>query len=95
MNNEEIIPQYDIVRQNYTPEEKVLLGEIRENLVDLAISSGENFQANEEGLLNDIRNFIFLRLKGENQDNYVSNEYLDRLSRKFLRDINGYGKSTP
>ena len=92
MNNEEIIPQYDIVRQNYTPEEKVLLGEIRENLVDLAISSGENFQANEEGLLNDIRNFIFLRLKGENQDNYVSNEYLDRLSRKFLRDINGYGE---
>ncbi|MBR6927623.1 MAG: CpaF family protein, partial [Methanobrevibacter sp.] len=89
MNNEEIIPQYDIVRQNYTPEEKVLLGEIRENLVDLAISSGENFQANEEGLLNDIRSFIFLRLKGENQDNYVSNEYLDRLSRKFLRDING------
>ena len=92
MNNEEIIPQYDIVRQNYTPEEKVLLGEIRENLVDLAISSGENFQTNEEGLLNDIRNFIFLRLKGENQDNYVSNEYLDRLSRKFLRDINGYGE---
>ena len=95
MNNEEIIPQYDIVRQNYTPEEKVLLGEIRENLVDLAISSGENFQANEEGLLNDIRNFIFLRLNGENQDNYVSNEYLDRLSRKFLRDINGYGEIDP
>ncbi|MBR2664914.1 CpaF family protein [Methanobrevibacter sp.] len=95
MNNEEIIPQYDIVRQNYTPEEKVLLGEIRENLVDLAISSGENFQANEEGLLNDIRNFIFLRLKGENQDNYVSNEYLDRLSRKFLRDINGYREIDP
>ena len=71
------------------------MGEIRENLVDLAISSGENFQANEEGLLNDIRSFIFLRLKGENQDNYVSNEYLDRLSRKFLRDINGYGEIDP
>ena len=95
MNNEEIIPQYDIVRQNYTPEEKVLLGEIRENLVDLAISSGENFQANEEGLLNDIRNFLSIRLNGENQDNHVSNEYLDRLSRKFLRDINGYGEIDP
>ena len=95
MNNEEIIPQYDIVRQNYTPEEKVLLGEIRENLVDLAISSGENFHANEEGLLNDIRNFIFIRLNGENQDNYVSNEYLDKLSQKFLRDINGYGEIDP
>ena len=39
MNNNEIIPQYDIVKQNYSPEEKVLLGEIRENLVDLAMKS--------------------------------------------------------
>jgi len=95
MNNEESIPQYEIARQNYTPEEKTLLGEIRENLVDLAISSGENFQANEERLLNDIRNFISLRLNGTNQDNGISEQYLDSLSRKFLRDINGYGEIDP
>ena len=92
MSNNEIIPQYDIVRQDYSPEEKIILGEIRENLVDLAISSGENFQPNEDKLLNDIRNFLFLRLSGENQDIPVSREYLDNLSQRILRDIIGYGK---
>lgn len=94
MNND-IIPQYDVAKQNYTPDERILLGEIRENLVDLAISTGENYQANEEILLNDIKNFLFLRLSGENQNNDVSNEYLDKLSRRFLRDIIGYGQIDP
>ena len=94
MNND-IIPQYDVAKQNYSPDERILLGEIRENLVDLAISTGENYQANEEILLNDIKNFLFLRLSGENQNNSVSNEYLDNLSRRFLRDIIGYGQIDP
>ena len=92
MSNNEIIPQYDIVRQDYSPEEKIILGEIRENLVDLAISSGKNFQPNEDKLLNDIRNFLFLRLNGENQDSPVSRKYLENLSCRILRDIIGYGK---
>ena len=78
MDNNEIIPQYDIVKQNYSHEEKILLGEIRENLVDLAISSGENFQPNEEKLLNDIRNFLFARLSENNTQ--ISQEYLNSLS---------------
>ena len=86
MNND-IIPQYEVTKQEYSPEEKVLLGEMRENLVDLAISTGENFQVSEEKLLNDIKNFLSLRLSGTLQDNGTSNEYLDRLSRKFLRDM--------
>ena len=90
MNNNEIIPQYDVVKQNYSPEEKILLGEIRANLVDLAISSGENFQPNEEKLLNDIRNFLFLRLSESNPK--ISRKYLDSLSQKLLRDIIGYGE---
>jgi len=94
MNND-IIPQYDVAKQNYSPDERILLGEIRENLVDLAISTGENYQANEEILLNDIKNFLFLRLSGENQNNNISNEYLDNLSRRFLRDIIGYGQIDP
>ncbi|WP_407410316.1 CpaF family protein [Methanobrevibacter sp.] len=95
MSNNEIIPQYDIVRQDYSPEEKIILGEIRENLVDLAISSGENFQPNEEKLLNDIRNFLFVRFTGENQNANISKQYLDSLSKKFLRDIVGYGEIDP
>ena len=92
MSNNEIIPQYDIVRQDYSSEEKIILGEIRENLVDLAISSGENFQPNEDKLLNDIRNFLFMRLKDESQNINFSRQYLEELSQKFLRDIIGYGK---
>ena len=90
MNENEIIPQYDVTKQNYTPEEKILLGEIRNNLVDLAISAGETFQVNEDKLLNDIKNFIFNRLSTNNEN--ISNKYIDNLSHKFLRDIIGYGE---
>ncbi len=95
MSNNEIIPQYDIVRQDYSPKEKILLGEIRENLVDLAISSGENFQPNEEKLLTDIRNFLVRRLSDENQNLRVPMEYVDGLSQKVIRDIIGYGEIDP
>ena len=89
MNNNEIIPQYTIVKQNYSPEEKVILGEIRENLVDLAISSGENYQLNEDKLLNDIRIFLANRF---DESKSITSEYLENLSLKLLRDIVGYGK---
>lgn len=87
--DKDIIPQYNITKQNYTTKEKELLGEIRENLVDLAISTGENIQANEEKLLNNIKSFLFDRL-----DN-VPIEYINKLSRKILRDIAGYGEIDP
>ena len=92
LSNNPTIQQYNVVKQNYTPEEKILLNEIRENLVDLAISSGENFQTDEVKLLNDIKVFLFNRLGDKNQNNNISNEYLDKLSHKVLRDIIGYGK---
>ena len=91
INNNQL-PQYKVVKQNYSPKEKVLLDEIRESLVDLAISSGENFQLNEDKLLNDIKIFIFNKFHSENQNESITNEYLDKLSRKLLRDITGYGK---
>ena len=91
-SNNQLIPQYDVIKQNYSPEEKILLNEIRENLVDLAISSGENFQLNEEKLLNDIKAFIFNKFSTQSQNKNITNEYLDTLSGKLLRDIIGYGK---
>ena len=86
LNNNKSMPQYNVVKQKYTFEEKVLLDEIRENLVDLAISSGDNFQINEEKILKDIQNFLFLRLDNKDSD------YIVLLSKKMLRDIIGYGK---
>lgn len=87
--DKDIIPQYNITKQNYTTKEKELLGEIRENLVDLAISTGENIQANEEKLLNNIKSFLFDRLDD------VPIEYINKVSRKILRDIAGYGEIDP
>ena len=95
MNNNEIIPQYNTVKQNYSDKEKIILGELRENLVDIAISSGENFQPNESRLLNDIKHFLFQRLSNNSENTDISNEYLDRLANKLLRDIVGYGEIDP
>lgn len=95
MSNNEIIPQYDVIKQDYSPEEKILLGEIRENLVDLAISSGENYHPNPEKLLNEIKNFLFERLSQNPSNNNITNEYLDRLSQNVLRDLVGYGEIDP
>ncbi|MBQ2635882.1 MAG: CpaF family protein [Methanobrevibacter sp.] len=88
MNSKEIIPQYDVIRQDYTTEEKAILKEIRENLVDLAMNTNENFQVNEENLLSEIKNFLSTK---EN----ISKEYQDTLSQKLLRDIAGYGEIDP
>lgn len=87
-NNKSIVPQYFVSKQKYTSEEKILLAEVRENLVDIAMSLGENFQANEKKLLNDIKDFLFLRLSKEK----TSINYINKLSNSFLREIIGYGK---
>ena len=92
-DNTSSIPVYETFKQKYTPEEKVLLAEIRENLVDLAISTGEDFQLNESRLLNDIKNFLYNRLSFESGN--TSGEYIDSLSRKLLQDIVGYGQIDP
>ena len=91
-NNNEIVPQYNTSRQKYNEKEKELLDELREKLVDIAISSGENFQLNETKLLNDIKDFIFLRLNSNSAHIKIDNSYLDELSKKFLQDLFGYGK---
>ncbi len=93
--NNEVVPQYNVFKQKYSSEEKLLLSELRENLVDLAISSDENLQVNEEKLLNDIKNFLFKRLSNNYQNNNISNEYLDNLSQKLFQDLVGYGEIDP
>ncbi len=86
LNNNKLVPQYNVDKQKYAPDEKILLGEIRENLVDRAMSLGENIQFNEDKILSDIKNFLFLRLDNRDAD------YVDMLSCKILSDLVGYGK---
>lgn len=94
-SNFDIVPQYNVFKQRYSSEEKLLLSELRENLVDLAISSDESLQVNEDKLLNDIKNFLFAKLANNSQNNAISNEYLDNLARKLFQDLVGYGEIDP
>ena len=94
-SNFDIVPQYNVFKQKYSSEEKLLLSELRENLVDLAISSDESLQVNEDKLLNDIKNFLFANLANNSQNNAISNEYLDNLARKLFQDLVGYGEIDP
>lgn len=94
-SNFDVVPQYNVFKQKYSSEEKLLLSELRENLVDLAISSDESLHVNEDKLLNDIKNFLFAKLANNSQNNTISNEYLDNLARKLFRDLVGYGEIDP
>lgn len=94
-SNFDVVPQYNVFKQKYSSEEKLLLSELRENLVDLAISSDESLQVNEDKLLNDIKNFLFAKLANNSQINAISNEYLDNLARKLFQDLVGYGEIDP
>lgn len=94
-SNFDIVPQYNVFKQKYSSEEKLLLSELRENLVDLTISSDESLQVNEDKLLNDIKNFLFAKLANNSQNNAISNEYLDNLARKLFQDLVGYGEIDP
>ena len=93
--NFDVVTQYNVFKQKYSSEEKLLLSELRENLVDLAISSDESLQVNEDKLLNDIKNFLFAKLANNSQNNDISNEYLDNLARKLFQDLVGYGEIDP
>lgn len=94
-SNFDVVPPYNVFKQKYSSEEKLLLSELRENLVDLAISSDESLQVNEDKLLNDIKNFLFAKLPNNSQNNTISNEYLDNLARKLFQDLVGYGEIDP
>lgn len=94
-SNFDVVPQYNVFKQKYSSEEKLLLSELRENLVDLAITSDESLQVNEDKLLNDIKNFLFAKLANNSQNNTISNEYLDNLARKLFQDLVGYGEIDP
>ena len=94
-SNFDVVPQYNVFKQKYSSEEKLLLSELRENLVDLATSSDESLQVNEDKLLNDIKNFLFAKLANNSQNNAISNEYLDNLARKLFQDLVGYGEIDP
>lgn len=81
------IPRYDAVKFNFSDEEKIILEELRENLIDLAVSQ-DSSSFNENLILMDITRFLKNRL----HDKSLSSEYIDQLARNMLQELIGYGE---
>ncbi|MDR1721632.1 MAG: CpaF family protein [Methanobrevibacter sp.] len=73
--NTNIVPQYKIVKPKFSLFEESLLGEIRNNIVDLAISSGGDFNLDENDFLDSIKRFIDLKLPNESINSVVGDEF--------------------
>ncbi|MDR0911652.1 MAG: CpaF family protein [Methanobrevibacter sp.] len=99
------IPIYKVNKPHFTKNEELLLNEIRNSLVDLAISSENEFNLDEKELFNDIKNFIEKKIFIENKIGVkqynngeklnFSKEYIDNLSKICFQDIIGYGEIDP
>ncbi|MDR2623512.1 MAG: CpaF family protein [Methanobrevibacter sp.] len=103
------IKEYKVIKPNFSQNEEKLLRELRTELVDLAISSGDDFNLNEKSFMKDIKNFLELKLplngieintknKGGNlNENGLSKRdtYINNLSNKFFQEITGYGNLDP
>ena len=84
--NENLIPIYNVLKFNFSDEEKLILEELRENLIDLAISEKMS-SFNEELILKDIIRFLENRL--QNRFDY---DYKENLAKNMLKELIGYGE---
>lgn len=85
-NGNNSIPKYKVLKFNFSDEEKLILEELRENLIDLAISEKMS-SFNEELILKDITRFLENRL--QNRFDY---KYKENLARNMLKELIGYGE---
>ena len=85
-SNNNLIPIYNVLKFNFSDEEKLTLEELRENLIDLAISEKMS-SFNEELILKDVIRFLENRL--QNRFDY---DYKENLARNMLKELIGYGE---
>lgn len=85
-NDNGLIPKYKVLKFNFSDEEKLILEELRENLIDLAISEKMS-SFNEDLILRDIIRFLENRL--QNRFDY---DYKENLARNMLKELIGYGE---
>ena len=82
---EDLIPQYNVSVPKFSDNEKQLLNEIREKLVEVAVSKGDEFKIDESSFINEVKEF--LRMKG------IRNT--DKLAAQISQEMLGYGELDP
>ncbi|MGB9837866.1 ATPase, T2SS/T4P/T4SS family [Methanothermobacter sp.] len=81
----ELIPKYKVSLPKFSEKERELLNEIREKLVEVAVSKGEDFRIDESTFMSEVKEF--LKMKG------VRN--VDKLAKQISQEMLGYGELDP
>lgn len=80
-----LIPLYNVSVPKFTERERQLLNEIREKLVEVAVSQGDNFKVNESSFAGEVKEF--LKMKGVRDT--------DKLAAQISQEMLGYGELDP
>lgn len=80
-----LIPSYNVNVPKFTGRERQLLNEIREKLVDVAVSQGENFKIDESSFIGEVKEF--LKMKGVRDT--------DKLATQISQEMLGYAQLDP
>ncbi|NLM02653.1 MAG: CpaF family protein [Methanothermobacter wolfeii] len=81
----DLIPKYKVSLPKFSEKERELLNEIREKLVEVAVSKGEDFRIDESTFMGEVKEF--LKMKG------VRN--VDKLAKQISQEMLGYGELDP
>ena len=81
-----LIPTYGVVKFNFSDEEKLILEELRENLIDLAISEKMS-SFNEELILKDIIRFLENRLQNYSSSTLYANKMKENSRFSYIKYI--------
>ncbi|KAF5075634.1 Type II/IV secretion system protein [anaerobic digester metagenome] len=82
---EGLIPNYNVSVPKFSEKEKILFNEVREKLVEVAVSQGEEFRLDEGSFTDEVKEF--LKMRGARD--------VDRLAAQISQEMLGYGKLDP
>ncbi len=80
-----MVPKYNVSVPHFSDKETQIFNEVREKLVEVAVSQGEEFDIDEESFVGDVKQF--LRAKGVRD--------VERLATQIAQVMLGYGKLDP
>ncbi|MBP1945941.1 CpaF family protein [Methanobacterium petrolearium] len=82
---EGLVPKYNVSVPHFSDKETQIFNEVREKLVEVAVSQGEEFDIDEESFVGDVKQF--LRARGVRD--------VERLATQIAQVMLGYGKLDP
>jgi flagellar protein FlaI len=82
---EGLVPKYNVSVPHFSEKESLIFNEIREKLVEVAVSQGDDFRVDEDSFKGEVKQFLIS--KGVRD--------VDRLATQISQEMLGYGKLDP